>query len=507
MSRIKSIKLSINQRIIAILLYLSLFIALCLYFNGGDLSSLHSFDSEYRILFLSGALLLILGTYITEPYFTKPVDVVTNTIAVILALWSIKEPSAFVWYNFVFIASWVILISSIAVIFFSQLNKFKKAQYLFYETVTYIGSSKLLFSVMYLLTLLSYFGDRHLEFAFFLTFWFIFIFELFIEPLVLWISKSWSRFSQNKETGAIGSAIGCENPFLYKVEIDCSRHRDMCSQKGKLVCICLKILSGSKGVVGVVVNEKQLLNKKWLLVYLLGENGEPLKIDLKDEISSKVKTVFSLDNAVYSIEIKNIEDKHMQKMIEDNPLYKNRSSFIGYVARDSNISKVRFHSLLNATDEKHGSLREGVVIKTDIHNQNVLYQVIDANTFEERLEDHDIHGYTIGIAHKLGVYDTENKELDVAKWLPDIYTPIFFDETDVKKKDNLAIGRLPGTKLEIVLKDTDALVTHNTAILGILGIGKSCLTFELIKKVIENTDVKIICLDITNEYKKSCLSI
>jgi hypothetical protein len=37
-------------------------------------------------------------------------------------------------------------------------------------------------------------------------------------------------------------------------------------------------------------------------------------------------------------------------------------------------------------------------------------------------------------------------------------------------------------------------------VLGILGIGKSCLTFELIQKVINNTQSKVICFDITGEY-------
>lgn len=37
--------------------------------------------------------------------------------------------------------------------------------------------------------------------------------------------------------------------------------------------------------------------------------------------------------------------------------------------------------------------------------------------------------------------------------------------------------------------------------LGILGIGKSCLTFELIQKTVQNTKAKIICIDITSEYK------
>src|SRR5207253_2809234 len=64
-----------------------------------------------------------------------------------------------------------------------------------------------------------------------------------------------------------------------------------------------------------------------------------------------------------------------------------------------------------------------------------------------------------------------------------------------------AIGRLPETDLEVPIKDLDSLVTHNTAILGILGIGKSCLAYELIRRVTAE-GIKVICIDITNEYKK-----
>jgi len=44
------------------------------------------------------------------------------------------------------------------------------------------------------------------------------------------------------------------------------------------------------------------------------------------------------------------------------------------------------------------------------------------------------------------------------------------------------------------------LITHNTAILGILGVGKSFLALELVERII-NEDIKVICLDLTNQYK------
>ena len=78
-----------------------------------------------------------------------------------------------------------------------------------------------------------------------------------------------------------------------------------------------------------------------------------------------------------------------------------------------------------------------------------------------------------------------------------------FDSNRQDFATNEDIGRLPNTKYGIPITDYNALVTHNTAILGILGIGKSRLTFELIQKVINNTGVKVICIDVTNEYSKT----
>src|SRR5690606_4738423 len=82
-------------------------------------------------------------------------------------------------------------------------------------------------------------------------------------------------------------------------------------------------------------------------------------------------------------------------------------------------------------------------------------------------------------------------------------TPIFLLEAEaIEYNANNFIGKLPNTNYGIPIKTPHELVTHNTAILGILGIGKSCLTFELLKKLIDTTGVKIICIDITNEYFK-----
>ena len=61
-----------------------------------------------------------------------------------------------------------------------------------------------------------------------------------------------------------------------------------------------------------------------------------------------------------------------------------------------------------------------------------------------------------------------------------------------------SVGHFPRTNYGVGLSITEA-VTHNTAILGILGIGKSFLAIELVERMIAH-GVKVVCLDLTNQY-------
>lgn len=497
----KKNELTLPQRIIAVSIYTAVFLFSCYWFNGQDLGFLTDSTNKYNLLFVSGALLLIFGSYIAEPFFTKPVDVITNSTAVILALLSVNNPENFVGYQFLFFSASSLLLLSTFVIFLSYFQKIEIFQKVFFEILTKAGQSKIVFSFVYICTIFSYFKDTPLEFTFFLTFWIILITQFFVESIIIWFSKIFDFIFHNKKYSEIlGEAIGCENPFLYKVEVDFLKHKAKEVKKGELVYLGLE---NNVGAVGIIINEKQLLNKKWITIYLLEEKNRPLKINLKTKtFISSTNTIFSKDNAVYAFDINSIEESKEKEKIEKNYLYKNRNNFIGYITDGSDINKIRFHSLVDSTNNKYQSVREGAVIKTKIHDQETLFQIIDGKTNEEPLEKHDVYGFLVGIAQKLGKYNQSKQELETVEWLPNIYSPVFLDEMKSETKNVLAIGKLPTTDFEIVIKEPDFLVTHNTAILGILGIGKSCLTFELIQKVIANTDVKVVCIDITNEYKK-----
>lgn len=493
--------LSIQQRIFVVIIYILTFISICRFFSG-NWSFLWNSNDIYNLPFISGALLLIFGTYVAEPHFTKPADVIINSFAIILALFSVKNSDIFIGYCYLLIAASVLGISAIVLIFLSEFLKFKKATHVFYEIITKLGQSKIAFSSIYLLTIFSYHKKYEpIGFTFLLTFWIIFITRFLVENFVLWISKILYLIKSKDDSEILGEAIGCENPFLYKIEIDFLKHKAKETKKGKLVYLSL---IEAKGVIGIIINEKQLLNKKWITVYLLEEDNIPLKIDFKkNALFNESNTIFSKDNAVYSLNFDDIKSSDAKKLIGENYLYKNRNNFIGYIAKGSDIHKIKFHSLLDSSNEENKSIKEGTIIKTKINNDDVLYQIIDGKTFEEKLEQHNTYGYLEGIAQKLGQYNQKDQKLEVVKWLPNIYAPVFFDKTELSTTNELVIGKLPGTNLEIVLHDIDSLITHNTAILGILGIGKSRLSFELIQKIITTKNIKIICIDITNEYDEN----
>lgn len=489
-------ELALNQRIIISIFYLCLIVSLG-YYLSNDFDFLTNNSNPLYILFIASALMLILGSYVTEPFFTKPVDVIVKTSAILLFLIGIPNKSELFLYPYFFYLNLILLVTSILIIFTQNLQKFEKVQKFIYEIITKISKPRIIFSILYLLGLVSYFKDNDKKFVVLFGLWLILVFKTPIESLSSFILKIFKLFrTTNKNQKSIGEAIGCENPFLYTVEIDFSKYGPQKILKNQLAFLELE---NNIGLIGVVFREMQLLNKKWVSIYLLkNEQNQLIKIDLKSRnMITDSKCIFTKNKQFFILDFEQLNGK-IKDTISRNFIYKNLSNFVGYISKDSNINKIKFQLIL---DDNNINIGEGSILKSQIYHEEALFQVIDGITVEENLEKFNKYGYTSVIAKKLGKYNQDKEELNTIKWLPEIFSPVFSFKSEINEKNhNDFIGRLPNTNLVIPIKDYDALVTHNTAILGILGIGKSVLTFELLKKIIENTNVKIICIDITNQY-------
>ncbi|TBW30005.1 ATP-binding protein [Gramella sp. KN1008] len=492
-----------KQRILAATIYL---IALIGIFSliGGNISNVifgQSIDSS--IWFYSGALLIVLGAYIAEPFFSKPSNIIINSVVIIVALLGLDDKNALIGYSFIFYYAVFLLLLSVISIFFSNSNneKLLKIGKFSYWTSTNLGHNKVIFSLLYISAAISYFGleGKLVPFILMMVLWICLIFFDIVGHIISFFKK-FKTLIGDKISEELGTAIGCENPLFYRVEIDRTKKKTSDAKIGDVVAIETEI---NVGAIGIIVSKWKLLNKEWISIYLLQKpNKELLTISLKlKKQFADPKSIFSKQNAVYKLKVDHLSHE-IQDWISNTNLFQKKSDFIGYVDRDSNIEKVNFTIIEGANGKKP---TEGCIIETPIYDDLTQFQIINANTKREHLENLDFKGFTNGVARKLGKYDIEEKELNVKKWLPNIYSPIYYssnedlDETELIDIAKSSIGRLPNSNFQLPIKDFNSLVTHNTAILGILGIGKSCLAYELISKIVKE-NIKVICIDVTNEY-------
>ena len=496
-------KLTIAERIIASSIYFMIILLIGYHLDSGW-GFLTNSSNPLNTLFVASALMLIMGAYITEPYYTKPVDVIAKSFAILLILFGVSNVTDFLFYEPFLYFIFSLLGLSIILVFVQQLGKYEKISHIIYKTITYIGKPEIIFSMLYLLTLFSFYMKSSTnEFLLLFGLWLVLIFKRPVEEFSRLLIKLYGIIgNQTSQIIAVGQAIGCENPYLYTVELDYKKNQGQILSKGDLVVIATQ---NDMQVIGVVINKKHLLNNHWFSIYLLvNENNEPLTVNSRFIDN---KSIFYTPNQTFILDANTLESEYKEE-IENNFLYKNSSNIVGYVSKDSNINKIKFHLILDEQNEEYQSIGEGSILTSSIFGQETLYQIIDGITTEENLEHRDKYGFTTVIAKKIGNYDKTKKELNTVKWLPSIYSPIFIqkDTDEVVHDYSKFIGTLPNTSYEIPIKEPNSLVTHNTAILGILGIGKSRLTFELIQKVINDTDTKIICIDITNQYLKEIVS-
>jgi uncharacterized protein len=127
----------------------------------------------------------------------------------------------------------------------------------------------------------------------------------------------------------------------------------------------------------------------------------------------------------------------------------------------------------------------------------VLFQITNAAVQSRRdsIGDRDLLEVR---AQKLGVWDTGTGGFAPVPWVPNPGDLVrtFAVAADVFKSE--AVGVVPGTEYGVQL-DPGAAVTHNTAILGILGSGKTHLAWEIMKRVLLQ-GVNVVALDITGRY-------
>lgn len=429
-------------------------------------------DSKYSLVFQNALLLIVLGSAILEHFFTKPADSMINSLMAGITMFGVYHVSpALAWWVVFSYCLFVFIISTICVATSGGRVSGDIASVVnnrLYRPAIVLGRSRLIFSIVFLFGVYSFYSIQSELAVYLIVFWGVFI---AIWPLKLPQFLSSINFRHQEIILPIGKLLRLDNPGVLRFAINQSTDWEQ-----------------GKPLIYQSVDKIQ----QWVLPLYSHLNDER-RIGTAMLLGAVVETKKGLtDGHIYVPEEKLPHDEVMTFLGETT-----QSRLIGFVAEDSLIGRIRFELKADSP------CADGMLIWCNVGSVKVYYQVSAGTTVEENL-DGDKHGYQIVYAAQLGTLESgEFKKFD---WLPNMNSPVFSlvdgtvdingEAPDIK---DFQFGKLPKSNIPIV-GDFVGNFNFHTAVLGVTGSGKTEFAFDLIRHSV-SSGLKVICIDLTSQYK------
>lgn len=434
--------------------------------------------NQNAIWLYSGFASLLFGSRLLNPHFTPPADAATNAFMAAAALFAgslVVEPDSLeaAFLNSTIGLCLFILTISVVVLLIrpatgSETRPLIRAAD---KAVRSLGSPVVIFTIVILICVWVFHRSQHYEATIILTAWAVIVVLRPIESIlnfIDWANEQWVVLTTHD---VIGEIAAYQSPNMVLIR----QSGDTRVDRGTPM-----IVADSNGpwMLGVALNyvgRDEGILLRALTLELPGVLQNDLKNLAKGQTSGTALAVSAATDALAGIdEIEQIE------------------RLCGIVVSDANLEYLLFE-VIEDTD-----LTEGRLVESKIGNHHVIFQIIDGLTREDIVQQKNTYGYARAKARKIGRWDRDAEKFTPVKWLPRINAPVFLLETTEQEISPNVIGHFPDTSFGVSVNISEA-VTHNTAILGILGIGKSYLSIELVERMIAD-GIKVICLDLTNQY-------
>ncbi len=466
--------LSQKTRLLTLLLYIA-GLALASYVAFGTILP----PSAEKGLWLYSALAaLLLGNLIITPFFTKPSDAIAYAVAALVALLAVNawqfanttDFDRFLW-TAVLVHVAIALIAGITAIAFKDSTEpwRKRLAETMFVLCDHVGNPRAVFSSVFLFALIAFHRDEPREYIIIGISWALFVGLRPLESLIH-LSWRWRRIWKEPDSvDRVGTVVGHEVPGVVLVKQD----GDSGILPGEL--LVARSENGGAGIA-LVVDHVGFTDGPWLRALQL--SGEPP--DLAGQRGDIGDEVFRVNAEI------------LGQGWED-PTWAERDRLVGLVAPETTVRLLQIEVTSTVLD-----LYQGALLEVAVSRQRVLYQIIDGKTREEIIREKNTRGFVRAEAKKIGSWNSEKRKFDLVQWLPQPNSPVFLAKGAAGTINKGAVGHFPATQYSVQVT-CGSLVTHNTAILGILGVGKSFLALELVERLIAE-DIKVICLDLTDQY-------
>lgn len=422
------------------------------------------------LIFQNALLLIVLGSALLEYKFTKPADSMVNGLMGAVTLITVYGIAPFVtwWIVLIYCLGVCVLAATcIAVSTGAMLSGWRnKVATLTYKPAVMLGKARILYSVLFLFGVLSFYSIQSIQTITLVAFWGIFV---AIWPLGLPELISGFRNKSN-ETNPSARIIRTEAPNMIWA---------MLQPGANWAPTRVKIYQQSDTQYYIIPLFSQEHGEETVGVGLCaGKVPEPIPNLISGFLYETPKSIKS-------------EEEIAQLLGADKG-----AKLVGFVSENSNIEAIQFQTITPTC------CQEGMTVWCNVGKIRIYYQITEGATKEESLESNK-HGFQIATASQLGLLDNE-RGFTKYGWLPAMNTPIFAvpdsfgADCKIIKDGDFVYGNVPGTTLQIGGAFAD-MIEYHAAILGITGSGKTELAFDLIRYAVKS-GTKVICVDLTQLY-------
>jgi len=425
------------------------------------------------ILIFSALVMLSFVTCFLEHFFTKPTDVLTSSVSILLVLSPLGRQLGDwgIWYWVFYVYNVLLALTSLSALLLLEETaarttaRNRASAILKHFSVTF-GNGRLLFGALFFLSLVFHVDSQSPAF-------------LWLAGFALLVALADPR-SLSKVTATavrrgaadIGEIIGVQSKNVFIARLY-RRRRSV--RRFDLVEFRYSMDEEQRVFKGMIIDNYLLNEQQWVKV-LSTES-------LRNALAAEHATDSHASNVLYKLHP------------ESQPEFLER--FVGVVVERATIDKLRFEYAGRVP------VAEGTLLEVPVRGTKVLYQIIQGITEVELLESKNETGYVVGEAVQLGEWNQERCAFDRHGWVPDINTPVFTAApiSPVTPPDGeYLIGTIPGTNYPILM-NMSAAISHHVALLGVTGCGKSVFARELVRQIVSE-ETKVICVDFTNECRE-----
>jgi hypothetical protein len=464
-----------NRSLVIFLVLLSALCGLAWFYTG----SFAPPSGDTSIWFYGGLFALLVAKFVTEYRFSKPNDSIVNCVAAFVAISTLSSPPYKEWWE---LLRWLAFAcATVALLVAWDLRRTPSEAHgllraLAYRVVTRLGSAEVLFSLVFVLAVLSYRDASTESTRAFVILWGVI---LLAANLDLGLSAS-GLAARTRFKGR--EALGATHSFLSPSIVYCTRFDSERIAAHELVGFAPSVRS-SPTCYGIVIDERASAEETLVSVALLNTSvgdaclsGRSLMIRLNESDKEQANRELSPNHA---------ED--LKKVV-------------GTVASGTNISQVKF--------EVFGSpaIGAGSLLGVPSGERTVFYQVFGGVISEEATLRQSNRAFVEGEAEQVGFWDAQRGGFETHDWVANqrslvrLVDQAFAPPAYNLKPDEMRLGTIPSSlyPVNVCLED---IVLYHTSILGVTGAGKSFLAYDLIESSAQR-GVKVVCIDPTGDYQR-----